>query len=186
MVDSVTLPSSVSWVQFQEEMCTVMTLRVKDLKLGYKFSTQPQREAPRILSTPAAFIKMKDGAVTQICEREKSAGKGKKGKHKDGFRVILIDSGKKAHEKAAPTKGKVFIHMFSPFRATDFTEHPRRTPVPRDPHWRRKNHLKRGPENTKVFSYRNMHAPPIHAYAILSPTLITRPSHTVTWAYGLQ
>lgn len=122
MVDSITLPSSVSWVQFQEEMCTVMALRIKDLKLGYKFSTHPQREAPRVLGTPMAFIKMKDGAVAQICEQEKSTGKGKKVKSKEGFRVILIDSGKKTREKAAPTKGKVHVYTLSLFHLTNFVE----------------------------------------------------------------
>ncbi|KAF9790572.1 hypothetical protein BJ322DRAFT_1017253 [Thelephora terrestris] len=83
-----------------------MTLYIKDLKLGYKFSTHPQREVPQILSTPAAFIRMKDDAVTQICERGNSLGKGKKGKSRDVFRVILVDSGRKTHEKTVVMKGK--------------------------------------------------------------------------------
>ena len=112
MVDSITLPSSISWVQFQEELCTAMTLQIKDLKLGYKFSTHPQREVPRVLNTPTTFIKMKDTAVSQIHEQEKLIKKGKK--LKEGFRVILIDSGKKARERAPPTKGKVSVSTLSP------------------------------------------------------------------------
>ena len=88
-----------------------MTLQIKDLKLGYKFSTHPQCEVPRVLNTPTTFIKMKDTAVFQICEQEKLIKKGKK--LKEGFRVILIDSGKKAHEKAPPTKGKVSVSTHS-------------------------------------------------------------------------
>lgn len=109
MVDSVTLLSSISWVQFQEEMCTVMTLHIEDLKLGYKFSAHPQCEIPQILSTPATFIKMKDSAVAHIHEQEKSVRMGKKQKPKEDFQVILVDSGKRTHEKAAPTKGKVWM-----------------------------------------------------------------------------
>ena len=109
MVDSVTLSSSISWAQFQEEMCTVMTLRIEDLKLGYIFSTHPQCEVPRILSTPAAFIKMKDSAVAHIHEQEKLVGTGEKRKPKEDFRVILVDSGKKTREKATPMKGKVWM-----------------------------------------------------------------------------
>ncbi|KAF9781636.1 hypothetical protein BJ322DRAFT_1023025 [Thelephora terrestris] len=94
------------WAKWWEEMCTAMTLHIKDLKLGYKFSTHPQREVPRILSTPAAFIRMKDDAVTQICERGNSLGKGKKGKCRDVFWVILVESGRKTREKTVFTKGK--------------------------------------------------------------------------------
>ena len=83
-----------------------MALRIKDLKLGYKFSTHPQRETPRILSTPTAFIKMKDAASAQIREQETSTKKGKR-RSKEGFRVILIDSGKKTREKVTAVKGKV-------------------------------------------------------------------------------
>ena len=68
MVDSITLSSSVSWIQFQEEMYTMMKLCVKDLKFGYKFSTYPQRESPWVFNTPVAFIKMKDSAVACIHE----------------------------------------------------------------------------------------------------------------------
>ena len=132
MMDSVMLSSSLSWIQFQEEMCTVMELCVKDLKLGYKFSTHPQRELPWVLSTPAAFIKMKDSAVACIHEREKLAGKGKTKKPKEGFRVILIDSGKKAYEKATPMKGKVWTCMFSSFCTTDLVEYSRKQTPPGD------------------------------------------------------
>jgi hypothetical protein len=188
MVDSITLSSSISWVQFQEEMCTVMALRIKDLKLGYKFSTHPQREVPRVLSTPMAFIKMKEGAVAQICEQEKSTRKGKKGKSKECFRVILIDSGKKAREKAAPTKGKVHIYMLSPFHVTNLIELLRRQMLlRRGLSWRKKrNRPKRDLENTKVFSYHDTHALPIRVCASLCLIPITRPYHMVIWVYGLQ
>ena len=126
MVDSITLSSSVSWIQFREEMCTVMELHVKDLKLGYKFSTHLQHEPPWVLNTPAAFIKMKDSAVACIHEQEKLAGKGKTKKPKEGFWVILIDSGKKTCEKAAPTKGKVWTCTFFSFRTTDFVKYSRK------------------------------------------------------------
>lgn len=186
MVDSITLPSSISWVQFQEEMCTVMALRIKDLKLSYKFSTHPQRETPRILSTPTAFLKMKDAASAQIHEQEMSTKKGKKGRSKGAFRVILIDSGKKTREKAASVKGKVFADVLSPFDVTDFIEHFRRRAWPlRDPHQKKmRNHLKRDLENTTVFSYQNVHAPFIRGCAFPYPIPITRPSPTVIWVYG--
>ena len=117
-VDSIMLPSSTSWVQFQEEMCTAMELHIKDLKLGYKFSTHTQREAPQVLNTLTAFIKMKEAATAHIHEQETLKGRAKKGKS-EAFWVILIDSGKKTHEKAAPVKGKVSWHILSLFDMTD-------------------------------------------------------------------
>ena len=126
MVDSITLPSSISWVRFQEEMCTTMTLQIKELKLGYKFSTHPQCETPRILTIPAAFLKMKEDAAAQIHEQENTTGKGKKQKLKDNFRVILVDSGKKNCEKAIVVKGKVCVCTQCPLHKSNFIDFSRK------------------------------------------------------------
>ena len=124
MVDGITLPSSISWVRFQEEMCTAMTLQVKELKLGYKFSTHPQHETPQILTTPAAFIKMKEDAAAQIQEQENTTGKGKKRKLKDNFQVVLVDSGKKDCEKAIV--GKACVCTPCPLHKSNFIDFSRK------------------------------------------------------------
>lgn len=113
-LDGFSVPSDIKWIDFQFTVVDKLLLRITELNLGYKFSTDAQGRTPNALRTSLHFIEMISEAKSRLAEASKAKGAKKKGKPFK-IEILDLDAGKpkeKAKRRSAkPGKGKKKVSL---------------------------------------------------------------------------
>ena len=117
-LDSFSVQSDIKWIDFRFTVADKLDLRVAELNLGYKFSTEAQGRTPNALRTSLHFIEMILEAKNRLVEANNTKGAKKKGRSQAKpfkIEILNLDAGKlkeKAKKSGAkPGKGKKKVSL---------------------------------------------------------------------------